>query len=1109
MQQSDSDAKLRKLVNIIPATVLEEYRREAIDPLALEAFPEEYKLTDPLSWVVYNDLQRYYKIWMQNSRIGKLSAASVSASQTPTPSSESQPVTPRTISKEKLPSESQNTSSRTSTPILSGTLVNPIDLEAEKVTGLSALLDDDDDDDDEMLFPVAGHIQDSVVPATSRKRAREDSPEVEIVSYQVAQDLSEPKGPQKRQRKSKTTAQLPITRNLKVDRVVQLAEAPLGWDVSHDEVVAYILDLSKYTGTWPASNSIAAFIRSCDQDSWGGGSGGSKNAADSPQVVPFNNARCQSVRANCQGIWHCELVPQAFLSGVQRYGLHDADERARKWWDTQRDLNAAQNSSAIVKAVELYKRAHRGRCHYVDDDGKQCDALPVIRPLKKRNLNGKKLLIGCDGYEAGQASTAHRLTDIPRDVNEDLVKELFQNDGVLSEATRAKYSVIGSSESCSYICQPRNAKGAKLCPYSHTKDGQVYQAKLVNHACPAKICILSPHDDGNRRAVVIPGDAPHNHPAPPRMKPRPESKDLYLDAAREQGVLGLTVARLDNGPSVRQRFGDDPALIDPAFTNPRHKRTLLRNEKQKEQPHGSDLTAVLHLKMNDEKTLPLEDRYIHHVHTASLGNESTGDIVVTMLPGLAERVHRVRASLHDNTYKRLKDGQWKDWEVVWFDERLNMRVTGAHIYCTRETTDSFEHIWQSWLDTITTVTGQKLRFYFLDGVGLEVVLVDGNQPQIEGFGRVLKRIHDSLPPEHAAPFISTGKHRFPSTTGAVFSSAWLRNFDTLSNHLTAEENTFIRSIVYLETEEEVDEYWQKCEAYGESNPYIANWKADKQGKPCARKMDTVILQKLELVDKERVLPNHRNTVTQRFHANINRRSNKAAKNAQHQENVIAAQELDALLLNANNLHKKCVADIKALEDERRSHGLSDHQRERLTAAQNARSEAWTNLQQLRQKKRTFEMTSTTPKGLRNRINAGKAVKGKSVLSDPSSSDFDIPDDVYDTAYNDSDSSTSVNADSTIPAPPPIDVASINFDWMLDLSIDIPFGNADDWDWSALESSEWPQPLNNGEFGGEPRAGPSRLGNADDWSAPESFQWPQPPNNGEFGWEPQAGPSRLQ
>ena len=77
------------------------------------------------------------------------------------------------------------------------------------------------------------------------------------------------------------------------------------------------------------------------------------------------------------------------------------------------------------------------------------------------------------------------------------------------------------------------------------------------------------------------------------------------------------------------------------------------------------------------KLVQPKDRYVHHVY-----HEDGIDIIVTMLPGLANRVHLCRTTIHDGTYKRVKDVvqigseqiRWKEWEVTIFDPVYNQRM---------------------------------------------------------------------------------------------------------------------------------------------------------------------------------------------------------------------------------------------------------------------------------------------------------------------------------------------------------------------------------------------------------------------------------------------------
>jgi hypothetical protein len=92
-------------------------------------------------------------------------------------------------------------------------------------------------------------------------------------------------------------------------------------------------------------------------------------------------------------------------------------------------------------------------------------------------------------------------------------------------------------------------------------------------------------------------------------------------------------------------------------------------------PYGEGLEGVKARQQMDLK-VPENLRYIQKII-----HEDGIDIVVTMLPGLAQRIHGVRTILMDNTYKRVHDQvkiekcelKFKEWEVVIFEPYLNSR----------------------------------------------------------------------------------------------------------------------------------------------------------------------------------------------------------------------------------------------------------------------------------------------------------------------------------------------------------------------------------------------------------------------------------------------------
>lgn len=201
--------------------------------------------------------------------------------------------------------------------------------------------------------------------------------------------------------------------------------------------------------------------------------------------------------------------------------------------------------------------------------------------------------------------------------------------------------------------------------------------------------------------------------------------------------------RLTLAPTTKAIFGGTPALADPALGITKNKRKIIRAMKAANNPHGLGLEAVMFRQQSDKTSQPKGRQYIHETKR---GGDC--EMVITMLPGLAERVHTATAIFHDNTYKRV--GQdWKEWEIVIWDVRLNRRLTVARIYCTRETRSAFEKMWTGFWDTVEAVTGKPVLFKFLNGSGLLVIGVDGCKPQVDGCGdalvkQMLKRKNPSV-----------------------------------------------------------------------------------------------------------------------------------------------------------------------------------------------------------------------------------------------------------------------------------------------------------------------------------------------------------------------------
>ncbi|KAJ7701050.1 hypothetical protein B0H16DRAFT_1834219 [Mycena metata] len=376
---------------------------------------------------------------------------------------------------------------------------------------------------------------------------------------------------------------------------------------------------------------MVAIIKSEDQDAWGEGTGGS---VSKPTKV-----------AALDGVYICSQLDTSLLEGHECY--EPDDEAMRELFEADRAVNVRDTSSMSLVVAAFYNDVHTKKCPFIDASGNQCQGGPVYRKLRQMNFDGKYGFIGCQNYSAGGK---HRFVSINRDVDEDLLRELFQNNGRFTSAVRE----IESARTHMSIRTALSFQGTLYRP------------------CNTWIKIFAPIDRNDRRAIIY-LSKPHNHPRPPCTKLSRDGKDAYKQAILAAGATNLTVLKCDNAGSTLKIFnGNIPASLDPALLNPRIKRKLIYDLKTTENPHGLSWEGVCFFQEKMRETLPPEKRYIQY-----LTSDDGVQIVLTMLPFLAGRIHAAKASLHDNTYARLHaHGVWKECEVVsiW-DDKLNCRVS--------------------------------------------------------------------------------------------------------------------------------------------------------------------------------------------------------------------------------------------------------------------------------------------------------------------------------------------------------------------------------------------------------------------------------------------------
>ncbi|KAJ7730115.1 hypothetical protein DFH07DRAFT_756469, partial [Mycena maculata] len=193
-------------------------------------------------------------------------------------------------------------------------------------------------------------------------------------------------------------------------------------------------------------------------------------------------------------------------------------------------------------------------------------------------------------------------------------------------------------------------------------------------------------------------------------------------------------------------------------------------------------------------------------------------------PYLANLIHGVQASLHDNTYARVH-GTWKEWEVVIFLERFNFRVTIGRIYSQHETLDVFTRMWPGLWETIAYVTKTEVKFKFIDGEGLKAILVDGSKPQANALGAYLvgrnqphlSGIHERNPKLILLEILRT----------CIFHLE--RKFSAMAKIVPGIPMGRIRRCPYIKTQQELDEFVQWCK--DSEYKVVRDWIADKDSAP--------------------------------------------------------------------------------------------------------------------------------------------------------------------------------------------------------------------------------------------------------------------------------------
>ncbi|KAJ7171599.1 hypothetical protein C8R43DRAFT_944205 [Mycena crocata] len=350
---------------------------------------------------------------------------------------------------------------------------------------------------------------------------------------------------------------------LRVLEICDLTKLPSCWIPPRrddGENFVYRLNLENDPGAWLDNNqqplSMAAMIKSEDQNAWGGGSSRS---------TPPDKAN--------QGIFVCSELDPSLLDGHEQY--EPDDDAMRELCEAERVVNVRENSLVAIRAAVFYKEIQLHQCPHREAQGLQCMGVPVYRKLKEINFDGKWGFIGCQNYRYTDPPHSHCFKTIHRDVKEDLLIELFANNGVF----QSDVAVDSESAVCARVLPPRS--GGKGDSYTHIdENNKVIQGKIVRRECKATIQIFLPLNRSDRRAIVQLAGF-HNHTTNPPRKLMCKGKKKYKKAIEAAGVTGLTALKCGFTTTTVKIFeGKIPREVEPALLNNRVKRQLIQKAKK-------------------------------------------------------------------------------------------------------------------------------------------------------------------------------------------------------------------------------------------------------------------------------------------------------------------------------------------------------------------------------------------------------------------------------------------------------------------------------------------------------------------------------------------------
>ncbi|KAK7021573.1 hypothetical protein R3P38DRAFT_3541158 [Favolaschia claudopus] len=564
---------------------------------------------------------------------------------------------------------------------------------------------------------------------------------------------------------------------------------------------------------------------------------------------------------------------------------------------------SSEAKSVAAVASSFYRSVTSTRCKgtFLDSD-EVCNGEAVLRRFREGKQKGKAYFVGCEKWSSASSNmgTRHRFTAIPFEARETIVVKLFRNEPLDEEDDDTRV-LVGK---CKEIIHPSHLPRNGQCSRNHYRDGVHAIAELEKRTCNAKLSLFIPIDPNDLRAVIIPlAGVPHCHPnflrtkIPifPVLNNSTQADSIVEAAALEQDLEGRMVQELH-----------------PGMLNNRKRRDLVKNQRQSQFPHGTDIEGVLH-EFYKDRGLNINERYIHAVNTQA----DDGHIIVTINPSLAHLALDAMWIMVDTTFA-VVHGKTNEWKLLIWLNSVQKRTVIGRIWSNRATRDAFILVWKGIFEAIETITGKKLNFkVFSPSSNLLGAIGDLEGAQAQGLADViiLRQMNCNSPPMH-----------FDDILKLIWKTCLVhfnRGVFGLRDRVTDEVLQYLLSFPYLTTSEDIQDYYTFCAE--STNPKVQGSHAqDNQIKPTscplleaillAKDLDAQTARIIEEMVASGVLENPNNSLQARFKLKAQRQARAQEKRRTSDAELITGKE-------SRNLESKMKATQQESEDLRKQIAL--------------------------------------------------------------------------------------------------------------------------------------------------------------------------------------------